>query len=74
MTGANRSEQPASPGSRRRLAVWLIVGFGLIFLLAGVIVSLVTGTAFSWGAIFLIGGVILFLFAGFVWIRLAEGG
>ncbi len=41
-------------------------------MLAGIVVSFLTGTPFSWGGFLIIGGVIIFLFAGFVWIRLAE--
>ena len=72
MTGPDRAEQRPSAKSRRHLATWLIAGFAAIFLLAGVVVSFLTGTPFSWGAFLLIGGIILFLFAGFVWIRLAD--
>ena len=56
----------------RRLMTWLCVGFGVLFITAAVIVSLLTGTAFQWAAVLFIGGIIGFLFAAFVWIRLAE--
>jgi len=72
MTSPERAEQGPSRQSRRRMATWLIAGFGLILLLAGVVVSFITGTPFSWAGFLLIGGVILFLFAAFVWIRLAK--
>jgi len=72
MTGPDRTASSQSPQSRRKTAAWLIAGFGAILLIAGVVVSLITGTPFSWAAFLLIGGVILFLFAAFVWIRLAK--
>jgi len=65
-------EQHRSPQSRRKMATLLIAGFGAILLIAGVIVSFITGTPFSWAAILWIGAVVTFLFAAFVWIRLAE--
>jgi hypothetical protein len=58
--------------SRRRMATWLCVGFGVLLIVAFVIVSLITGSPFSWAGLLLIGGIVFFLFAGFVWIRLAE--
>lgn len=65
-------EQTPSATSRRRMVTWLCVGFGVLFVVAAVIVSLLTGTPFQWGAVLFIGGIIGFLFAGFAWIRLAE--
>jgi len=58
MTSPERAEQGPSRQSRRRMATWLIAGFGLILLLAGVVVSFITGTPFSWAGFLLIGGVI----------------
>jgi hypothetical protein len=72
MTSSDQSDQSDSPQARRKMAFWLIAGFGGILLLAGVVVSLITGTPFSWAGFLLIGGVVLFLFAAFVWIRLAK--
>jgi len=72
MSSPDSVEQPRTPRSNRKMATWLIAGFGGILLLAGVVVSFITGTPFSWAAFLLIGGVVLFLFAAFVWIRLAE--
>ena len=72
MAGPTGSEQAPSATSRRRLAVWLCVGFGVAMLLAGVIVSLVTGTLFQWGPMLLILSITGFLFGGFVYIRLAA--
>jgi hypothetical protein len=72
MTGPDSFEQGRSAKSRRHMATWLIGGFGAILLVAGVVVSFITGTPFSWAAFFLIGGVVLVLFAAFVWIRLAQ--
>ena len=60
------------PTSRRRLATWLCVGFGLLLLVVGVIVSFLVGTPFSWAGFLIIGGIICFLFAAFVWVRLAD--
>ena len=68
-SGAGSTPQPTS---RRRLATWLCVGFGLLLLVVGVIVSFLIGTPFSWAGFLIIGGIILFLFAAFVWIRLAD--
>jgi multisubunit Na+/H+ antiporter MnhG subunit len=60
------------PASRRRLATWLCVGFGVLLLVAGVIISFLVGSPFSWAGFLIVGGIILFLFAGFVWIRLSD--
>src|SRR6478752_184596 len=59
------------PVSRRRLAPWICVGFGLLLLVAGVIVRFWSDHPSSAGFL-IIGGIILLLFAGLVWIRLAE--
>jgi len=72
MTGPERAEQRPKPKSRRHLATWLVGGFGLVLFIAGVVVSFITGTPFSWAAFLLIGGIVVLLFAGFVWIRLAD--
>jgi hypothetical protein len=72
MTAASGPGSTPRPASRRRLAIWLCVGFGLLLLVAGVIVSILLGSPFSWAGFLIVGGIILFLFAGFVWIRLAE--
>jgi hypothetical protein len=72
MTGPDRAEPSQSPQARRKMATWLIAGFGGVLFLAGVVVSIITGTPFSWAAFLLIGGVILVLFGAFVWIRLAK--
>ena len=68
-TGAGSTPRPTS---RRRLATWLCVGFGVLLLVAGVIISFLVGSPFSWAGFLIVGGIILFLFAGFVWIRLAD--
>ena len=44
----------------------------MLLILAGVVVSFLTGTAFQWAAVLFAGGIIGLLFAGFVWIRLAD--
>lgn len=72
MTGPDHSEQRSSRTSRRHLATWLIVGFGVLLIIAGVVVSFLTGTPFQWAAVLFVGGIIGLLFAGFVWIRLAD--
>jgi hypothetical protein len=72
MAGVTDSEERANSTSRRHLATWLIVGFGVLLILAGVVVSFLTGTVFQWAAVLFAGGIIGFLFAGFVWIRLAD--
>jgi hypothetical protein len=72
MTGSSSTEQGRSPESRRKLATWLVGGFGAVLFLAGVVVSIVTGTPFSWAAFLYIGGIVFLLFAAFVWIRLAP--
>ena len=68
-TGAGSTPKPTS---RRRLATWLCIGFGLLLLVGGVIVSFLVGTPFSWAGFLIVGGIIFFLFAAFVWIRLAD--
>lgn len=72
MTDPQGVGQTPRATSRRRAMTWLCVGFGVLFIVAAVIVSLITGTPFQWAAVLFIGGIIGFLFAGFVWIRLAE--
>ena len=72
MTGPDHSEERSRRTSRRQLATWLTVGFGVLLILVGVVVSFLTGTPFQWAAVFFVGGIIGLLFAGFVWIRLAD--
>jgi len=72
MAGSMGSEQTPSATSRRRLAVWIIVGFAVAMLLGGVVVSWLTGTLFQWGPMLLILSITGFLVAAYVWIRLVA--
>ena len=66
------SSQPARPASRRRVVTLVFAAFGLILLVAALIIGLWTDAGIEWAAFLAIFGVIGVLFAGFVWIRLSE--
>ena len=71
MAGPTNPE-PARPASRRRVMTLICAAFGVILLVAALIIGLWTDAAVEWAAFLAIFGVIGVLFAGFVWIRLAE--
>jgi len=72
MTDSPQQQPGSIPRSRRAIATWSLVGFGVLLLLTGLLLSLFTDTPIQWRVLLFVIGFMGLLYAAFVWVRLSE--
>jgi hypothetical protein len=70
------STEEGGPGSipraRRPMVVGLCLLIGIVMIVAGLLVNLITDTPVQWVLLFYIAGVIVLFYAAFLWVRLSK--
>ena len=70
---STRDGQPGSiPRRRRPLVAWLTILIGVVMIVAGLLVNLLTHTDVQWALLFYIAGIIVLCYAAFLWVRLSN--
>ena len=60
------------PKARRPLVVGLCLLVGVVMILAGLLVNLLTDSAVQWNLLFYIAGVTVLCIAAYLWVRLSN--
>jgi uncharacterized protein (DUF58 family) len=72
MASTGGPDAGARSHSRRRIAVWTLIGVGLAVIIGGILINVLTNTDVAWLLLCYLAGMILLLMGGFLLVRLSN--
>ncbi len=72
MAAAGEPNAAADTHRRRRLAVRILLGVGLLVIICGVLVNVFTDTDIMWLLLVYLAGMVMLLMGGFLLVRLSD--